>query len=52
VVIYFFYAAPTLNFCDQFAFRPTGSTTASYIIKLYRATHTLYMHSARCMQSP
>jgi len=29
----------TLNFCDQFAFRPTGSTTAAFIYILHTVTY-------------
>ena len=32
---------PTLNFCDQFAFRPTGSTTAAIITMLHTVTNFL-----------
>ena len=32
---------PTLNFCDQFAFRPTGSTTAALIYILHTVTYLL-----------
>jgi len=32
---------PTLNFCDQFAFRPTGTTTAVIITMLQTVTNLL-----------
>ena len=35
---------PTLNFNDQFAFRPTGSTTAALISILHTITQLLTTH--------
>ena len=35
---------PTLNFSDQFAFRPTGSTTAALIFILHTVTQLLTTH--------
>jgi len=32
---------PTLNFSDQFAFRPIGSTTAVFIYILHTVSHLL-----------